>query len=711
MNGLLLAIARWLLRLVYRVEVRGEWSAAGRTLIVANHQSFLDGVLLACFLPVRPMFLVHTTVMQRWFFRFMLRAVRYEAIDTTKPIALKRMVALVEAGEAVVIFPEGRITVTGSLMKVYDGPAFVAVKTGCTIVPVRIDGAVYSPWSRMGGQDFPRKWFPKIRMTILPGTTIPTPDAPRARDRRRIGAERLRRILQETAYASRRQRTLWQALVEASELHGRGRRMLEDINTNFAPVDYATILKASLALGRLTASMTREREMVGVLMPNASATVYLMFGLTAFGRVPAMLNFTTGARGVQAALRAANVRLVITSRAFIERARLGDLVAGLSGVEILYLEDLRARLRLTDKLWILWATRNPRRAAVETRPGDPALVLFTSGSEGDPKGVVLSQDSLLANVDQLNAIYAFSSTDRFLSALPLFHAFGITGGVLVPLLKGCRVVLYPSPLHYRTIPEFVYDHDCTVLFTTNTFLAKYAQVAHPYDFHNLRHLVVGAEKLTDDVRKLCLDKFGLRVLEGYGATECSPVIALNSPLANRPGTVGEILPGLEHKLVPVEGIDEGGLLHVRGDNVMLGYLRADRPGEIQPVDGWYNTGDVVSMSGEFISIRARLKRFAKVAGEMVPLDLVEKIAVEAEPKAAHAASSCKDTARGEALVLFTESKEMDREKLKGAARRLGAPEIAIPRRIVHMDKLPILGNGKRDHAKLAQLASEPLVTR
>jgi acyl-[acyl-carrier-protein]-phospholipid O-acyltransferase / long-chain-fatty-acid--[acyl-carrier-protein] ligase len=257
----------------------------------------------------------------------------------------------------------------------------------------------------------------------------------------------------------------------------------------------------------------------------------------------------------------------------------------------------------------------------------------------------------------------------------------------------------------------VYDHDCTVLFTTNTFLAKYAQVAHPYDFYSVKHLVVGAEKLTDDVRKLCLDKFGLRVLEGYGATECSPVIALNTPLANRPGTVGEILPGLEYKLVPVEGIEEGGLLHVRGDNVMLGYLQAERPGKIQPVDGWYNTGDVVSMSGEFISIRARLKRFAKVAGEMVPLDLVEKIAVEAEPKAAHAASSYKDTGRGEALVLFTESKELDREKLKGAARRLGAPEIAIPRRIVHMDKLPILGNGKRDYAKLAQVASESVVTR
>jgi acyl-[acyl-carrier-protein]-phospholipid O-acyltransferase/long-chain-fatty-acid--[acyl-carrier-protein] ligase len=709
--SLLVVLTRWLLRLVYRVEVVGDRRIGEGSLIVANHQSFLDGVLLAVFLPARPMFLVHTTVVQKWYFRFILRAVRYEAIDTSKPIAMKRMVQLIEAGESVVIFPEGRITVTGSHMKVYDGPAFVAVKTGCPVVAVHIEGAVYTPWSRMGGRDFPRKWLPAIRLTVFPPTTIPMPEAPRARERRRLASERLRRILQEAAYRSRRRRTLWTALVHAARLHGRGRKVLEDINSNFAPVSYATLLKASLALGRLTAPLTREREMVGVLMPNASATVYLLFGLSAFGRTPAMLNFTSGARGVKSACAAAGVRLVITSRAFIERARLADLVAALDGVEILYLEDLRARLALADKLWILWAQRRPLAAAAPAGPRDPALVLFTSGSEGTPKGVVLSHDSLLANVDQGNAIYAFSSADRFLSALPLFHAFGITGGILIPLIKGCRVVLYPSPLHYRTVPEFVYDHDCTVLFTTNTFLAKYAQVAHPYDFHNVRHLVVGAEKLTDDVRRLCQDKFGLRVLEGYGATECSPVIALNTPLANRPGTVGEIVPGLEYRLAPVEGIDAGGLLHVRGDNVMLGYLRPERPGELDPVGEWYNTGDVVDMSGDFITIRARLKRFAKVAGEMASLDLVEKIAIEADPRAQHASSSCKDTARGEAIVLFTEARDLDREKLKAAARRLGAPEYLIPRRIVPLDRIPLLGNGKKDYTTLARMAQEAGVGR
>jgi acyl-[acyl-carrier-protein]-phospholipid O-acyltransferase/long-chain-fatty-acid--[acyl-carrier-protein] ligase len=437
-----------------------------------------------------------------------------------------------------------------------------------------------------------------------------------------------------------------------------------------------------------------------------------VFGLMTMRRTPAMLNYTAGPDGMQSACAISKIGVVFTSRAFVEKAKLASTIGGLRNVRVLYLEDLRPQFGLMDKLWLIgYALRFPRRAMKAARPEDPAVVLFTSGSEGKPKGVVLSHASILANVAQIQAVIEFSSKDKFLSALPLFHAFGLTAGAILPLLNGTRIFLYPSPLHYRMIPEIIYDRDCTVLFATNTFLSNYAKAAHPYDFYRIRHLVVGAEKLTEDVQKLCYEKFGLRVLEGYGATECSPVLSLNTPMAYRSGTVGELLPGIEHLLQPIPGIEQGGALHVRGPNVMLGYLKEDRPGEIQPPqsefgEGWYNTGDIVSMDGRFVALQGRIRRFAKVAGEMVSLELVERIAATAQPKYLHASATLKDSARGEMIILFTADPGLKRDSLQAAAREMGAPEIAIPRRVIHLEKLPLLGNGKKDYITLGKMAAE-----
>ncbi len=336
------------------------------------------------------------------------------------------------------------------------------------------------------------------------------------------------------------------------------------------------------------------------------------------------------------------------------------------------------------------------------------MVLFTSGSEGMPKGVVLSHDSILANVAQLAAVIDFSSKDKFLSALPLFHAFGLTAGAVAPLVRGARVFLYPSPLHYRMIPEMVYDHDCTVLFATGTFLAHYGRHAHPYDFRSLRIATAGAEKLGEDVRRLYAEKFGVRLIEGYGATECSPVISANAPMMYRAGTVGELLPGMEWRVTPVSGMQEGGMLHVKGPNVMLGYLRQD--GSLEPVrsecgEGWYETGDVVAVEDRYVTILGRKRRFAKVSGEMVSLELAERIAESASPNLQHASAAIPQPGRGEMILLFTQDAGLRRERLLQAARGLGAPEIAVPRRIVHLPDMPLLGNGKKDYVALDRLAA------
>jgi len=696
-------------RILFRVTVRGTMPPPqGRLLVIANHESFLDGLLLGLFLPLDPVFVVHTTVAENRWFRWILSLVDTLAVDPTSPMAMKKVVRLIEAGRPVVIFPEGRITTTGSLMKTYDGPAFVAARTGATILPVKIDGAARTYFSRMGGR-FPRRFFPRLSLTIHPTTRIPMPEAPTARERRRKAGEAMRRIMQEMIFASRPEATLFEALLDAASIHGYGRRRVEDLKQQ--EYSYRDLIKMALALGRLVERETVDGENVGLLLPNLAPTLGLVFGLPAFGRTAAMLNYTAGTDAMQAACTAARVRTVLTSRAFVAQARLEDKLAALEGVRTLYLEDLRETLTLADKLWLmLLALPFPRAFTRIGSAEAPAVILFTSGSEGKPKGVVLSHRALLANIAQIRAVVDFSVDDKVLNALPLFHSFGLTAGGLLPLLSGSSVFLYPSPLHYRVIPELAYDRGCSVLLGTSTFLGNYAKHAHPYDFHRLRYVIAGAEKLAEPVRELWFDKFGIRIFEGYGATETAPVMAVNTPMAFRRGTVGQLLPGMKAQLMPVPGIDAGGLLHVSGPNLMSGYLKADRPGVLQPPssdvgEGWYETGDVVAFDEDgFVRIVGRVKRFAKVAGEMVSLEVVEKLAAAASPAAQHAASTQPDAAKGEALVLFTTDKGLGREALVAAAKAQGAAELAVPRKIVVLDALPLLGTGKIDYVGLKQLA-------
>ena len=703
-------ILRVVFKLLFRVEVCGDSSTFinPRTLIVANHESFIDGLLLGLMMPVKAVFVVHTQIASRPMFRFILQFVPHLAVDSTSPLAMKQIVKLVETGQPVVIFPEGRITKTGSLMKVYDGAAFVAAKTGAVIVPVRIDGAARSYFGRLAGV-YPRKLFPKVTIAIRPRRTIPMPDLPSAKQRRRRSGELLRQILLDMLVATRPQRTLFAAFLDGKETFGANYKLVEDIRLQ--EESYGSLLKMALGLMRIMARLSAPDEVVGVLTPNAAPTLGLVLALSAGKRVPALLNYTAGADGLRAACTAANIKTIMASRTFLEKARLTPVIEQIerSGIKVHYLEDLKSTITLGDKLWVLWHLVFPKSAALKQTPDDPAIVLFTSGSEGKPKGVVHSHASVLSNVAQVRAVADFTPLDKFMMALPLFHSFGLTCGVLLPLVSGCKVFLYPSPLHYRIIPEIVYDRDCTVLFGTSTFLGNYGKYAHPYDFGRLRYVVAGAEKLSEDVRKLWIEKFGIRILEGYGVTECAPVVAVNVPMACRIGSVGQLLPCMEYELEPVPGITNGGALHVKGPNVMKGYFLFDRPGVIQAQQskgaGWYSTGDIVERDDDgFLHIRGRLKRFAKIAGEMVSLEVVEKNAAIAAPGFAHAASTRSDAAKGEALVLFTTAPELKREQLLAAAKASGSPELSVPRVIQRIEAIPLLGSGKTDYVTLKKMA-------
>lgn len=703
---MLKAVLRSICRIVFRMRFIGdaELPISGKLLIVANHESFLDGLLLGLFLPFKATFVVHTTVLRNPWFKAILSLTPYLAVDPTSPLAMKKVIRLLESGEPVVIFPEGRITQTGSLMKVYDGPGFVAAKTGAAILPVRLDGPARSFFSRLSG-NYPKQLFPRITMTTLPLRHIDMTDAPTAKQRRRLAGESMRKVMQEMLFRTSATQTLFSAFLDAVDIHGRKTLLIEDMRQK--EESYGELLKSSLALGRLATKISYPGDAIGVLMPNVASTVCLIFGMNAMHRIPAMLNYTGGAAGIQNACEAGDVQVILTSRAFIANAKLEDTISALNNLQIVYLEDLRKEFGLADKLWLIgYALRFPRRVMHPSPPEDPAVILFTSGSEGKPKGVVHSSRSILSNIAQIRSVIDFSPSDKFMICLPLFHAFGFTCGAIMPLVTGSKLFLYPSPLHYRIIPEVIYDRGCTVLFGTSTFLGNYAKFAHPYDFYKLRYVVAGAEKLNNEVRNVWMEKFGIRILEGYGATECAPVLAVNTPMTNRAGSVGPLLPGLEAKLEPIPGIEKGGLLKVRGANVMLGYNLYDQPGEIKALeDGWYSTGDIVEIDDEgYVFIKGRVKRFAKVAGEMVSLETVEQIANKASPEGGHASCSIPDAQRGESLVLFTTDKALNRASLQEAAKQLGAPEIAIPRTIVPVDALPLLGTGKTDYVTIKTMA-------
>jgi acyl-[acyl-carrier-protein]-phospholipid O-acyltransferase/long-chain-fatty-acid--[acyl-carrier-protein] ligase len=500
------------------------------------------------------------------------------------------------------------------------------------------------------------------------------------------------------------ERTVPEALVEAAEIHGMGRIAVEDPVSG--ALTYRKLLMGARILGEKLMAFAPEGKPIGLMLPNANGTVVTLMALMSAGRVPAMINFTAGVANVLAACKAAQIDTILTSRAFIEKGRLDNLIAGLSPtVKIVYLDDIRPTITLADKLRGFWNAKTP---LVARQASDWAAILFTSGSEGTPKGVVLSHRNMMANTAQAAARIDFGRQDKVFNVLPVFHSFGLTVGLILPLVSGVRIYLYPSPLHYRIVPELVYGVNATIMFGTDTFLNGYARSAHAYDFRSLRYILAGAEPVKESTRRTYLEKFGLRILEGYGVTETAPALALNTPMFNKFGTVGRILPGMEARLDTVEGVDEGGRLFVKGPNVMLGYLRAENPGVLEPPkEGWHDTGDIVTIDKQgFVTIKGRAKRFAKIAGEMVSFAAVEAIAGELWPDSLSAVGAVPDARKGERLILVTNKTGATRSEFQTFARSHGATELMMPAEVVTVEKLPLLGTGKIDNVAVTKLIKE-----
>lgn len=703
-----------LYRAIFRMEVTGleNLEKAGDAPILAlNHVSYLDAGLALTLTDKAPTFAVDYEVAQRWWVKPFLKLANALPINPSKPMATRSLIKVIRSGEPMAIFPEGRLTVTGSLMKVYDGAAMVADKTGAMIVPIRIDGLEKTPFSYLDPAQIRKRLFPKVKVTIMEPKKLSLPEDLKGRKRRAAAGADLYNIMSDLMFETSlaEDKTILDKVIDTAKDRGMSATAVEDPLTG--KLSYGKLLAGAAVLGRRIRKLTENEDSMGIMLPNANGSAVTFLATLSAGKVPAMINFSAGLENVRSACRTAQLKTVLSSRTFVKQAKLEELVAGLEKhVNFVWLDEIRQQITLPEKLRGLITRKRPivRRAA-----NDTAVILFTSGSEGQPKGVVLTHRNILSNATQAAARIDFTPSDKVFNVLPMFHSFGLTAGTILPLISGVPTYLYPSPLHYRIIPELIYASNATILFGTDTFLNGYARVAHAYDFRSLRYCFAGAEPVKPSTRETYMERFGLRVLEGYGVTETAPVIAINTPMFNKPGTVGKLMPGMSARLEPVSGVEAGGRLLVSGPNVMVGYLKADNPGIVEPlVDGWHDTGDIVEIDQDgYITIKGRAKRFAKIGGEMVSLAAVEAIAGQVWPEHLSAVASVKDPRKGEKLILVTECPDATRSDFIELAKARGAQDLMIPAEVRVVEQVPVLGSGKLDFVGVTQLVSGDTAVR
>ncbi|PHP68263.1 2-acyl-glycerophospho-ethanolamine acyltransferase [Zhengella mangrovi] len=708
-----LAQAFWVMpfKLIWRLDDSRLAVATGAPAPVVYavlHQSRIDPAIMLATLPDDTLHILdQDTAQAGWMepYRALARTIVFKAEHV---FVSRRLVRHLKGNGRLAVYLPPAIEPDRKTLRLYRAVARIALRSGASVVPVVIDGARHLPSSLIAAEQAPRHRLQPLAIHALPPMTMEqlmargplgTTTATNAFFDRIADA----RFVANAATSS----TLYDSMVAAVRRFGPNGQALSDPLTG--SLTRKRVMVGARVLARRFIRLAKPGKPVGLMLPNANGVAVAFFAIQGTGRPAAMINYTAGPANVASAIRAAGIGTVISSKAFVEKADLGAVVEAIhaAGAQIAWLEDIRDSITWPEKLLgaVCWA-RPPVRAQAD----DPAVILFTSGSEGTPKGVVLSHRNILANVAQIAARIDFSPADRLFNVLPVFHSFGLTGGTILPMLGGVDLFLYPSPLHYKLIPQAVAKVKPTIMFGTDTFLNGYARTARDSDFASLRMVVAGAEAVKPETERVWRERFGAQVLEGFGMTEAAPVVAVNSHTHGRLSTVGRLLPGIEARLEPVDGIPVGGRLWLKGPNLMQGYLTAKRPGELQPLaDGWHDSGDIVAIDRDgFVAVKGRAKRFAKIAGEMVSLGAVEMLVQSLWPEERHAAVSVPDKRKGERIVLVTTATQADAEKLREFGRHAGAADLMVPNDIVKVGDIPVLGSGKTDYAGARAIALEKL---
>ncbi|RWG25640.1 MULTISPECIES: AMP-binding protein [unclassified Mesorhizobium] len=695
-------------KLAYRIaddRIRIARNARTPVIYVVSHQSRIEPALMLSLLPDDTLHILDEASARSPWLEPWRELARTIAFNAEHLFVSRRLVRVLKGKGRLAVYLPDDVEPDVKSFRLFRAITRIAMQADARIVPIFVVGARDLPMSLTPADKAPRRWFPRLSLSVLEPMTVAELVA-RNPDMASNTNALFDRFAEARLYGSNLDRGLFLAMRDAADRVGASHPIIEDVISG--ALSYRKMFIGARVLGRRFEAVTAPGEAVGLLLPNANGVVLSFVGLISAARIAAMINYTAGPASVTAAIRTAVIRTVVSSRAFIEKAAIDDIVAAVEagGAKMLWLEDVRESVTLLDKVAAALFWRFPLQRQQASKP---AVILFTSGSEGTPKAVVLSHRNLLANAMQAEARITISPADILLNVLPVFHSFGLTGGTILPLVTGVKLFLYPSPLHYKIIPEIARKVKPTVMFGTDTFLANYARTAKDGDFSSLRFVVAGAEAVKPETRRTYRDRFQASIIEGFGLTEAAPVVAVNTAIHNRDGTVGRLLPAIRMKLEPVEGISEGGRLWLDGPNMMMGYMTADRPGELQPLEGWHDTGDIVSVDRDgFITIRGRAKRFAKIAGEMVSLGAVEMLVQSLWPEQRHAAVAVPDKRRGERIVLVTTADDANAEELRQFGKKAGAAELMVPNDIIKVEEIPVLGSGKTDYVSARKLAIDRL---
>lgn len=723
----LLRLLLWMLtHTLYRLDVKGRERvpARGGALLVPNHVSMADAVLLLAALdrPIR--FLMFKGSYDHPFvkpFAKILGVIPIASDQGPREMihSLRRATQALQDGELVCIFPEGQMTRIGQMMPFRRGMERIVKGVDVPIIPVNLDGVWGSIFSFAGGKflwKFPRQLPYPVRVTF--GSPLPsTASAQEARQAvQDLGAEAFER-------RKRHMQPLPRMFLHSARRHP-FRFAMADGQT--PKLSFFSVLARTLFLARRLRNTWRDQEMVGVLLPPSIPGALVNFAAMLMGKVPVNLNYTASNESLLSCAKQCNLKTVITARAFLERVHVQP------PAETIFLEDLAKDPRFSERLAVALAFFLPARM-IESFAGsdsrsqleDTATIIFSSGSTGEPKGVVLTHYNVAANVEQLSQVFFLHSTDRIMGILPFFHSFGFTGTLCLPAAAGIGVVFHPNPLDSRVIGALVNKYAVTMLLATPTFLNAYTRRCEPEQFGSLRFVMAGAEKLPERISQAFEDRFGIRPLEGYGCTECSPAVTVNTidfraasfrQVGAKRGSIGHPLPGMSVKIIDPEtlqplGVNQPGLLLVRGPNVMRGYLNQPEKTAAVLQDGWYNTGDIAMLDEDgFLRVTDRLSRFSKIGGEMVPHIKVEDKLHEL----AHATeqvfvvTSVPDERKGERLTVLSTLPDEKLPEVLEALSNSDLPALWRPRpdQFLHVEKLPYLGTGKLDLRKARELALE-----